>query len=75
MKIYEVYKDFSDEYNQDYESFGHFLNKDKAVEKFGLVLKERESLSDEEIKDAKRDCSYDVYYVGFYGVKEIDVIE
>lgn len=75
LKIHEVYKDFSDEFRQDRESFGYFLKKDKAIEKLGDILVERESLSDEEILAAKKEGHYNLDYVGFYSVDEIDVIE
>jgi hypothetical protein len=65
--IYEVYKDSSDEYNQDYDSFGYFSNEARAIRELKAVLKRVRKLTDEELE------YIDPYNYGDYGVQKIKV--
>jgi hypothetical protein len=72
IEIYEVYKDFSDQFYQDYESLGYFHNKKRALKQLNDVLKEKENITDDEAISSV-DEIYEVDYVGCYGIQLIQV--
>jgi hypothetical protein len=76
MIIYEAFRDFSDEYEQDYASYGYYLDKKKALERVKQAIQDEEDeINEEEMKNLEQGRMYDVYCVGVYGVKKIEVIE
>lgn len=78
MIAYEVYRDFSDEYHNDYVQYGIYLAKNKALDKLEEVIKQEikeENLDREQMKELRNREVYEEHYVGYYAVDEIEIIE
>jgi hypothetical protein len=75
--IYRLYKDFSDEYYQAFTEYGFYLDEDKAVAALEKIIREEqdEDIDEEQIAKLKDEWSYELNYIGFYGINEIEVIE
>ncbi|MBD1379148.1 hypothetical protein [Metabacillus arenae] len=76
MVIYRVYSDFSDAYNQAFKEYDYYLDKDKALIALEKVIRvEIKSVDEEQISKLSEEWIYEIEYVGYYGVGEIEVIE
>ena len=75
MKIYKVYRDFSDPYEQSYKDYGYYLSKEKAIKELERIVREEESEDFDESKlDYLREYgAYGIEWLGYYGISEIYV--
>jgi hypothetical protein len=66
LEIYELYRDDSDKYHQNYDTFGYYTNKEVARRDMLKLVKDEFNLKEDEL-------GYIKYEYSCYGIKQIKV--